>query len=118
MNKLDKLTLKWNAAKEKVDETRDNIHDYLGPIVKILYNGQSMYTIDNIWDTGASYRISTIDDRDSAYWRDFVIPHDVVNAKDPLKAAQDIADKIASELAAQKQSQIKAEIERLQGLLK
>lgn len=117
MNKLDKLTLKWNAAKEKVDEARDNLHDYLWPIVEILYNGVKMYDISSIRDTGTGYRIETIYGDDSACWRDFVIPHHVMNAKDPLKAAHAIVDIRDAEQAVKNKAQIKAEIIRLRGLL-
>jgi hypothetical protein len=77
-----------------------------------------MYTISSIRDCGNGYRIETVDDRDDANWRDFVINDEVINAKDPLKAAQTIVDKRDAEEAVKKQAQIKAEIERLQGLLK
>lgn len=117
MNKLDILTLKWGAAREKVNETRDNLHNYLWPIVEILYNGVKMYDIGSIRDTGNGYRIETIYGDDIAIWRDFVIPHHVMNAKDPLKAAQAIVDIRDAEQAVKKKAQIKAEIERLQGLL-
>lgn len=118
MNKLATLNQKWFDAKEKADAARDNLHDYLWPIIEILYDGKSMYTINSISDCGNGYRIETIDDRDNARWRDFVIPHGVVNAKDPIKAAQATVDIRDTEEAVKNQAYIKAEIDRLQGLLK
>lgn len=117
MNKLDKLTQKWNEAKEKVDTARDDIENYLVPIIKILYPGRPMYTLSSIRDAGNEYRIETIDSRDNDNWRDFSIPFEVINAKDPVKAALALANKWAADEEVKKQAQIKAEIVRLQGLL-
>jgi hypothetical protein len=118
MNKLDKLIQKWNAAKEKVEDSRGALEDYLFPIIKTLNPGKTIYTISSIRDTGSGYRIETIDWRDESNWRDFDIHFDILNAKYPLKAAQAIAGKTAVDAEVQKQAQIKAEIARLQGLLK
>jgi hypothetical protein len=118
MNKLDKMIQKWNVAKEKVDDSRGALEDYLFPIIKALNPGKTVYTISSIRAGGPGYRIETIDSRDEGNWRDYTIPYDIMEAKDPLKLAQE--REAGVELANQslQQARIKAEIERLQGLLK
>jgi hypothetical protein len=118
MNKLDKMIQKWNVAKEKVDDSRGALEDYLFPIIKALNPGKTVYTISSISESGTGYRIETIDNRDESNWRDYTIPADIVNAKDPIKLAQKRADEVQRATKAVQQARIKAEIDRLQGLLK
>jgi hypothetical protein len=121
MNKLDKLIQKWNIAKEKVDDSRNALEDYLFPIIKALNPGKTIYTISSIRAIragGPGYRIETIDSRDEGNWRDYTIPYDIMEAKDPLKLAQERAAGVELANQSLQQARIKAEIERLQGLLK
>jgi hypothetical protein len=62
--------------------------------------------------------VETHDNRDYDNWNHFTIPLAILDAKDPLKAAQEQAEKVDRTKEINQQEQIRLEIERLQGLLK
>jgi hypothetical protein len=106
------------CCQRKVDDSRGALEDYLFPIIKTLNPVKTIYTIGSIYPSGTGYSIETIDSRDESNWKNYTIPYDIMNAKDPLKEAQERAYDVQRATDLCRQAQIKAEIERLQGLLK
>ena len=121
MNKLDKLTDKWNAAIDKADDAKSLVNEFVSPIINILYGNGSgriyMYPIRRITHGSGNYRVETISDRDRDAWVDYIIPKDIINAKNPIAAATAHAQKVAKEKETSDQTCISAEIARLQSLL-
>jgi hypothetical protein len=118
MNKATKLAEKWVNAVNKADDARDDFECYLIPIIKALHPKRNVYSFVRVYETATDMYVETHDDRDYDNWNHFTIPLAVLNAKDPLKEAQGRAVAAQEATDACRQAQIKAEIARLQELVK
>jgi hypothetical protein len=117
MNKFGQLRDKWSDAVQQADDARTELENFVYPIIRILEGIDYCYTITSISRGKTSYRIETVgEDRDA--WRDHHIPTWIIEADDPLLAATNHVKTEQAEKEKVRQHQIRAEIERLQGLVK
>ena len=117
MNKLEKLNSKWQTAKQNADDARDNIESFLYPLINVLHGTSPRYRLTQIDYIKGGFRICTVSERDPDVWKDWIVPLEIIEAKDPGAAAAAYSKKMSLTKATEEQTRVKAEIARLQGLL-
>jgi hypothetical protein len=118
MNKLEKLMEKWKNATQKAEDTRNDIESFLYPLINILHGTAPRYRLTQIDYTKGGFRICTVSERDPDAWKDWIVPLEIIEAKDPGAAAVAYSKKMLLSKDTEEQNRIKAEIARLQGLIK
>lgn len=122
MEKLQTLRDNLQDAEEKVETAKDLLMDYLGPIIKKLYDMEKLtgdfhsfygpygpnneYTVELRWTCAGG-----------PYDYDYRIPRAVFEAVDAEVAAGELARRQAKEAERNRKAAIRAEISRLQAQL-